>query len=128
MIATWLEARRGAAPWLISLCLVGCALGDDDDDVDCHGDCVAPSALPPPVTAPPESGAVTGGAPATPSTFTGGAGGVGGFSGFGNGLATGGRLFDTGGSADFGTGGALLATGGSPFRTGGTTGFGGSVP
>lgn len=128
MFATRLEARRGAAPWLISLCLLGCALGDDDDDVDCHGDCVAPSALPPPVTTPPEPGAVTGGAPATPSTFTGGAGG---FSGFGNGFATGGRLFDTGtgGSADFGTGGAL-STGGSPFRTGGTTGFGfgGSVP
>lgn len=127
MFATRLEARHRAAPWLLSLCLVGCALGDDDDDVGCHGDCVAPSPLPPPVTTPPEPGAVTGGAPATPSTFTGGAGG---FNGLGGGFATGGRLFDTGGRGDFGTGGALFSTGGSPFRTGGTTGFGfgGSAP
>ena len=124
MFAIWLEARR-AAPWLISLCVAGCALGDDDDDVECHGDCVVPTELPPPVTAPPEPGAVTGGAPGTPSTFTGGSDGFGGRDG---GFATGGRLFDTGGSDGFGTGGALFSTGGALFQTGGTTnfGFGGS--
>lgn len=125
MFAFSLEARQAVAPWLISLCLSGCTLGDDDDDVDCRGDCIVPSGLPPTVTTPPEPGTVTGGAPATPSTFTGGAGG---FAGFGGRFSTGGRLFDTGGS-DVGSGGALFSTGGALFRTGGTTsfGFGGSA-
>lgn len=122
MFATRLEARHRAAAWLISLCLVGCTLGDDDDDVDCHGECVVPNELPPPVTAPPETGAVTGGAPATPSTFRGGSAGFGGLDG--GGFGSGGRLFATGGSDGLGTGGALFNTGGALFRTGGTTSFG----